>query len=378
MNTFLRLGSNTFLGMTVLGSLLLATSAGAAIGDGQFLSPIQDSPAYLFHSSKGYLGVDIRDVDSASTGSLKLKEARGAEIVRVDHDAPAGKSGLKVHDVIVEMNGQAIEGVEQLRRMLRETPAGRNVVLVVSRDGVPTTINVQLGDRAAVAQEAWDNLGRVPEPPPSMGFNATPGGGPGGLGGWFPGHSGSLHVGAVLNPVTPQLATYFGVKDGVGLLVASVEKNSPAAGAGLKAGDVVLKINQDAMTTRADWERVLRANIDKPVQITVVRDKKEQMLTMQPSSKKNPKRGELDWPGMPSRGEIDEMVASARELVPSLDPRAMQEEIRKSLRGVDTDAIRRQMEDLRQQMKDGFPGVTPEDLRDLQSLPDLTPLQPMD
>src|SRR5215469_1333438 len=98
-------------------------------------------------AGRSYLGVDINDVTSDRVGPLKLKEERGAEIVSVDQDAPAGKAGLKEHDVILEFDGTKVESEEQLRRMLRETPPGRTVTLGISRDGQPMNIKVQLADR---------------------------------------------------------------------------------------------------------------------------------------------------------------------------------------------------------------------------------------
>ena len=94
-----------------------------------------------------YLGVDIADVSPERLGELKLKEEHGAEVTMVDQDAPAGKAGLHEHDVIVSLNGTAVESAAQLRRMIKETPPGRVVNLGISRDGQPMTIKVQLADR---------------------------------------------------------------------------------------------------------------------------------------------------------------------------------------------------------------------------------------
>src|SRR5271166_6424502 len=94
-----------------------------------------------------YLGVDIADVSAERLGELKLKEEHGAEVTMVDQDAPAAKAGLHEHDVIVSLNGTAIESAAQLRRMIKETPSGRVVTLGISRDGQPMTIKVQLADR---------------------------------------------------------------------------------------------------------------------------------------------------------------------------------------------------------------------------------------
>jgi len=94
-----------------------------------------------------YLGIDTQDVTPQRMAPLKLKEERGVEVLTVDQDAPAGKAGLKEHDVILEFNGTRVEGVENLRRMIHEVPPGRTATLWVSRDGKPMTFKVQLADK---------------------------------------------------------------------------------------------------------------------------------------------------------------------------------------------------------------------------------------
>ncbi|PYX08202.1 MAG: hypothetical protein DMG88_11505, partial [Acidobacteria bacterium] len=94
-----------------------------------------------------YLGVDTRDISADRLSALKLKEEHGVEVTLVDQDAPAGKAGIKEHDVILTLNGTQVESVEQLRRMIREIPSGRTVALGISRDGQPMTIKAQLADR---------------------------------------------------------------------------------------------------------------------------------------------------------------------------------------------------------------------------------------
>src|ERR1700682_4242196 len=106
---------------------------------------------YVFSSedsgTSSYLGVDVSDVTSERLSALKLKEEKGVEVTLVDQDAPAGKAGIKEHDVILTMNGTDLESGAQLRRMIHETPAGRVVTLGISRDGQPLSVQVQLGDR---------------------------------------------------------------------------------------------------------------------------------------------------------------------------------------------------------------------------------------
>src|ERR1700761_9378569 len=99
MKHFLRLGW-TFV---AAGGVLLA--AGNHQSFAQPVVVLSDTPAYLGHSSQSYLGIDIHDIDNDRATALKLKDSHGAEIVTVDHDAPANKAGLKVHDAVLEMNG---------------------------------------------------------------------------------------------------------------------------------------------------------------------------------------------------------------------------------------------------------------------------------
>jgi hypothetical protein len=289
MKHFLRLG------WTILaagGASLAVCSNNIAA---QPVTVFSDTPAYLAHSSQSYLGINIRDVDNDRAKELKLQDMHGAEITTVDHDAPANKAGLKIHDVVLEMNGQRVEGAEQLRRMLRETPPGHTIHLVISRDGQQQNISVELADRAKIEANAWSQHFTVPEPdeaplgngllPPSRGFGN-------GFFGVFT--TSGLYVGADVDVISTQLANYFGVTDGTGLLVRSVDENSPAATAGLKAGDVITKVNNDKMASRSDWAKALHNNRGKQVQVTVMRDKKEQKLNMQAGEPK--KKGDLEIP----------------------------------------------------------------------------------
>jgi serine protease Do len=87
-------------------------------------------------------------------------------------------------------------------------------------------------------------------------------------------------VGADVNPVRTQLADYFGVKSGTGLLVESVDDPSPASRAGLKAGDVVVKVESQQMASKNDWLKAIRNHRGQVVQLTVMRNKQELVLAM--------------------------------------------------------------------------------------------------
>jgi serine protease Do len=221
-----------------------------------------------------YLGVDVSDVTTERLEALKLKEEKGVEVTMVDQDAPAGKAGLKEHDVILTMNGEPIASGAQLRRMIHETPAGRPVTLGLSRDGQALTIKVQLGDRrkvfSYVAPKAKDFHIEIPPIPnmqfemPEMNIVVV--------------HS-SARSGLIVENITPQLGEFFGVKNGNGVLIRSVEKGSLGEKAGFRAGDVVVKVNGQPVHDTGDFTHALRSGTGA-IGISVMRDRKEQNLNL--------------------------------------------------------------------------------------------------
>jgi serine protease Do len=246
------------------------------------------SPLLLHSGSQGYLGVDLTDVDNEKAQALKLKDVRGAVITLIDHDAPAGQVGLKINDVVLKLNGQIVEGAEQLRRMLREIPAGRKVSLVISRDGNVQTLAVELADRRVMEHDVWNRLRNGSDSSgQGAGMGILTGGGDASLSGGFhmPFFGSSLNVGALVEPLTSQMAEYLGVPNG--LMVRQVARRSEAETAGLRAFDVILKVGPDAISTIADWDRSLHANQGKPVQVTILRDRKLQTVTLQVDSKRH-------------------------------------------------------------------------------------------
>jgi serine protease Do len=245
----------------------------------QHLNVLGDDPAALNHSTQGYLGVGTHDIDTDRAAQLKLKTPRGAEVVTIDHDAPAAKAGMRMHDVILEMNGQQIEGEAQLGQLLRQTPPGRTVTFVISRDGQQQTLSITLCDQATLEADAWSQ--HIPvEPDEDDGLSL-----PGPKSSFGSGLLSSLrmnptYTGLELDMLGPQLADYFGVHDGQGLLVKRVDDNSPGSVAGLRAGDVITKVNGRTVATTSQWMRTIHASKGKPVQLTVVRDRRENTVTI--------------------------------------------------------------------------------------------------
>src|SRR3984957_6530723 len=140
--------------MKKLFSLIVVFSTGAwAQGPDFFQAPgIQGAQAAREFNSAPfvggtYLGVNLAEIDTNRAKELKLKEDYGVEISRVEENSPAEKAGVKPGDVVLEYNGQRVEGMEQFGRMVRETPPGREVKLTISRDGATQTLIAVLGSR---------------------------------------------------------------------------------------------------------------------------------------------------------------------------------------------------------------------------------------
>jgi serine protease Do len=236
----------------------------------QAAPPAPAAPRAVKMPGASYIGVMVQEIDSDRAKALKLREEAGVEITRVDPDSPAEHAGLKVNDAIAQFNGQRVEGIEQFSRMVRETPAGREVRLEVVRNGAPQTLNVKVGARRANAMMLTPMAPTVSVAPrlewslPDI---------PRSYMGW---RSSSLGVEA--ESLEGQLAEYFGVKEGV--LIRSVSKSSPAEKAGLKAGDVITRVDDSRISTPADISSRIRGLRGKAVPVMVMRDHKEMTLSV--------------------------------------------------------------------------------------------------
>src|ERR1700693_6003697 len=118
---------------------------------------VRDFNVMFGEEGGSWLGVETREVTSDNAKELKLPSERGVVLGRIAPDSPASKSGLRENDVVMELNGQQVEGAMQFRRMIREIPAGRSVQLTVWRDGHTQKINVTLGK----SEELQRNMTRV-------------------------------------------------------------------------------------------------------------------------------------------------------------------------------------------------------------------------
>jgi serine protease Do len=208
-----------------------------------------------------FLGVAIQEIQSSRAKELKVPEEAGVEVTRIAPDSPAEKAGIKTGDVITQYNGQRVEGMDEFSRMVRETPAGREVKIAIIRNGAPQTITVRVISRPAISGQLLPAPVqtplefRFPDMPQSrMTWRST-------------------MLGIEAEALDGQLAEFFGVKEGV--LVRTVNKGSAADRAGIKAGDVIVRVDDARVTTPADVSARLRGLRGRSVSVVVVRDRKE-------------------------------------------------------------------------------------------------------
>lgn len=272
------------MAMLVAGTTVAVTPAAAQSHSGWFQPALGQVQADLSNLENNlrlaaqwrggvYLGVRLADLDADRARALKLDEERGAEVVKVEPGSPAEAAGLKAGDVLLSYNGENILGAQQLGRLVSETPKGRKVKIQFWRAGklqvtaavieefrgpsaFPTDVNVQIPNVHVV----------IPDIPTPMVV-------------WK-----SLALGIACEPLDPQLADYFGVKNGV--LVRSVEKGSAGEKAGLRAGDVLTAVNDRPITTVHDVVSGVRTQrrAGKPVTLALMREHRTLTLNVVPEA----------------------------------------------------------------------------------------------
>jgi serine protease Do len=230
-----------------------------------------DDRNVMYYSSErgpGWLGIRMEEIRSERAKELKLPAERGVLVTYVAEDSPAAKAGLKVNDVITEFDGQRVEGTIALQRLVREVPSGRSVSVSIWRDGQAQSLTVEIASRhaghsadhgfAVVHPRIPDmdiEVGPIPPIPPMPAIEF----GPFGSFRMF----GAPMLGIDAEDLSGQLGGYFGAPDGQGILVREVMPGTPAEKAGLKAGDVILRVDGKRVKNAEELRSALRDKSSK-------------------------------------------------------------------------------------------------------------------
>jgi serine protease Do len=240
------------------------------------------------------IGVTIRNLEGDQARAMT-----GALVTEVREDSPAAKAGIKTNDVVVEFDGEKVRSARHLSRLVSETAAGHSARIAVQRDG--KRVDLQVTPEAGMAffeGPHWE--GQMPMR--EFEFRMPDSIDEGAMGGLlerhgFPGNEnfdvlvtpqGRGRLGIGIQGLTPQLAEYFGTKDGV--LVTSVEADSPAAKAGLKAGDVITAVGDTPVSEPSDLTRAVRGAGDgAELSIAYTRDRKSATTKAKLEPRERPK-----------------------------------------------------------------------------------------
>ena len=313
-----------------------------------------------------YLGVQITGVTPERASALRLKDSSGVVITYVDQDGPACRAGLLENDVVVAFNGSKIDGPEQLQGLIHSSPPQKPVTLTIVRNAQRKDVKVTLGTWSVASHvRGAQSFAMSPPLPPRAYLPDVE----------IPSFAIlSARHGLVVESLSPQLADFFGVARGQGVLIRSVEGGSPAAAAGLKAGDVNLKVNNETVRDMADWQRSMQTNATR-VSVGILREKHEQTLVINlpgpgDSSRLDGENGlNFDTQAQALRDQIDHIgpqLDSQQEMLAQLEPSDKEmKQIRRELEK----SMKQQQKDIDKMVRDIAKSANPAQEKNLALLP---------
>ena len=241
----------------------------------------------------GYLGIQTQEVTKENFAKFGLREIRGVAVEKVVENSPAASAGILAGDVIVRFDGEEVTGARKLTRLINEVAPDHQVKLTVLRGGSEQEIAATLGKRQMPKFENGNFTFSTPGPMFKMGIPALPNGellrsfpmprGEGRSFAWRAGEGRQIGIG--VTALSKQLAAHFGVESGV--MINNVLENSPAAKAGLKAGDIIVESDGKAVKGDFDLIRAINGKKEGDVSLTIVRDGKRKTISVTPEASKD-------------------------------------------------------------------------------------------
>ena len=252
----------------ILAAVALVAGVVVALAPSAVAQQGRYSPFLITEGRGSSIGVAVRDSDTDEAGKAGTN---GVVVQEVREGTPAARAGVRTGDLIVDFDGERARSASQLTRVVRETAPGRAVKMTIVRDGSRQTLDITPEARGAdnIMSNIVANVRTAPGVDGrNFAFDYLTLDGP----------FSRQRLGVTVTQLTDQLATYFGVKQGV--LVSEVTSGSPAETAGVKAGDIITTINSRAVSTADDVVREVRAAAPgSAVEVRVMRDRKQLTLT---------------------------------------------------------------------------------------------------
>jgi len=256
----------------------------------------------MFFSGGTFLGVYAEDVSKENMGRYGQSQVRGVGITEIVKSSPAERAGLKKDDVILRFDNEAVTSVRKLNRLVSESSPDQTTRITISRGGAEQEVAVTLAKRnehantfhmvvppggfGGVAPQVFPKYFPRMEQFGNMAPNAD--------GNFVFNFGNNRRIGISTQTLTKQLADFFGVQEG-GVLISSVSDDSPAAKAGLRAGDIITAVDGEKLEGSGGLSRAINKKEDGDVTLTVVRDKNQRTVKVTPTKAESPK-----LPSMPS------------------------------------------------------------------------------
>ena len=250
--------------------------------------------------SGSYLGVQTREISNENFSKFGLSTVRGVGIEKVVENPPAARGGLQANDVIIRFNREEVESVAKLNRLISEVAPDHAAKLTILRGGTEREIDVVMGKREFAPMQngnfRFENFPSIPDIQSLPNIQTLPRtmqtvpippmrGGERDVFVWR--GDASRQVGIGVTAMTKQLSDYFGVSEANGLLINNVRENSPAAKAGLKAGDIIIEADGKTVKSQIDLIRAINEKKDGDVSLTIIRDRNRQNVRVTPEISKD-------------------------------------------------------------------------------------------
>ena len=243
----------------------------------------------LFVDGGGFLGVYAENINRENMARYHMSQVRGVGVTQVVKDSPAEKAGLRKDDVILRLDGDNVTSVRKLNRLVSELAPDQTVRVAVSRNGAEQEVTATIGKRNN-SSFAGDVLRGGPRVWKWEGNEPREWKFEGPLVQKFPHSDGDLtfmlgnsrRIGVSTMELTKQLADYFGITGGKGVLVTAVTDDGPAARAGVRAGDVITAVDGEAIDSPGDISRAINRKKDGNVTLTIIRNKSQQTIQVTP------------------------------------------------------------------------------------------------
>ena len=324
-----------------LALFLLGVAAGTAAYAQKDITPPAkpEAPqtfAFTFDGDGGYLGVQTQDVTRESFAKFGLRDVRGVAVEKVLEKSPAEAAGIQAGDVILKFNGDEITSARKLTRLIGEVSPDHQATVTILRGGKEQDITVTIAKRpmpvfnngnfqfrfppmGKLEMPDFQNMPQFKDMPDFKAFpnmQNMPKGEfksfdlPNGQG--FTWTGGGRQIGVGIVPLSKQLAEYFRVEGGA--MIDDVRENSPAAKAGLKAGDIIVEANGKAVRNQMDLIKTINEKKDGDVQLTIVRSGSRQTINVTPEAAKD---GQFFFRSDDDNGLFKKLVPPAMPAAPT-------------------------------------------------------------